>query len=298
MCSDSETFPPPIDEVCASCGKAAVDNIKLKLCTACKIVKYCSVECQKNHRPQHKKACKKRMIEIRENNLFKQPDENCLGECPICCLPLPLDISKFAVTPCCCKMICRGCSHANQKREIEQGLESKCAFCREPVMKTDEEIEKDSMKRVKANDPVALYQLGARLKDEGDYEGAFEYYTKAAALGNMEAHHQLAFLYADGLGVERDLKKKVYHLEIAAIGGHSYARYNLGTYEATKGRIDRAVKHFIIAAKQGDDKALERVKEGFAGGFVKKEDYEAALRGHQAAVDSTKSAQREEAYAE
>jgi hypothetical protein len=30
---------------------------------------------------------------------------------------------------------------------------------------------------------------------------------------------------------------------------------------------------------------------------VSKEDYEAALRGHQAAVDATKSQQREEAYA-
>jgi hypothetical protein len=30
-------------------------------------------------------------------------------------------------------------------------------------------------------------------------------------------------------------------------------------------------------------------------GFVSKEDFEAALRGHQAAVDATKSKQREEA---
>ena len=36
------------DEVCANCGKAAVDNIKLKKC-ACNLVKYCSVVCQKNH---------------------------------------------------------------------------------------------------------------------------------------------------------------------------------------------------------------------------------------------------------
>ena len=93
MCADSETLPQIIDEVCASCGKAAVDNITLKICTACKLVKYCSVECQKNHRPQHKKACKKRMAEIRDDRLFQQPDECCLGECPICCLPLPLDLS-------------------------------------------------------------------------------------------------------------------------------------------------------------------------------------------------------------
>ena len=32
---------------CASCGKAAVDDVKLKKC-ACDLVKYCSVDCQKN----------------------------------------------------------------------------------------------------------------------------------------------------------------------------------------------------------------------------------------------------------
>ena len=40
----------------ANCGKVEVDEIKLKLCTACKLVKYCSVVCQKNHRKQHKKS--------------------------------------------------------------------------------------------------------------------------------------------------------------------------------------------------------------------------------------------------
>src|SRR6056300_35399 len=98
------------DEVCANCGRAEVDDVKLKICTACKLVKYCSVECQKNHRPQHKKACKKRMAQIRDDRLFTQPEESYLGECPICCIPLPLDASKYGLYSCCCKLICIGCS--------------------------------------------------------------------------------------------------------------------------------------------------------------------------------------------
>src|SRR6056300_1491867 len=74
---------------CASCGKAALDDVKLKKC-ACELVKYCSVDCQKNHRSQHKRACKKRLAEIRDDNLFKEPDESHLGDCPICFLPLPI----------------------------------------------------------------------------------------------------------------------------------------------------------------------------------------------------------------
>ena len=282
------------DEMCASCGKAAVDEIKLKKC-ACNLVKYCTVDCQKYHRPQHKKACKKRMAEIRDDHLFTQPDESHLGECSICCLPLPLDINKWSVNSCCCKPICDGCSHANKRREWEQGLDQKCPYCRESVPKTDEEIDKNYMKRAKANDPVAIFKMAEKCHLEGNFEGAVEYFTKAAEFGEMDAHYNLSLMYYKGEGVEKDEKKEVYHLEEAAIGGHPEARYNLGVNEWNSGRYDRAVKHWIIAAKQGLDKALEEVKEVFHLGVASKEDYASALRGHQAAVDAIQSEQREEA---
>jgi TPR repeat protein len=86
-------------------------------------------------------------------------------------------------------------------------------------------------------------------------------------------------------------------MEEAAIGGHHVARFNLGCYEQRQSNYDRAIKHFIIAAKLGDDGtlALEELKQGFQMGVVSKEDYEVALRGHQAAVDATKSEQRDAA---
>jgi tetratricopeptide (TPR) repeat protein len=281
------------DEVCASCGKAEVDEVKLKICTACKLVKYCSVECQKNHRKQHKRACKKRAAEIRDDRLFTQPDESYPGECPICCLPLPIDLSKSRVNSCCFKWICNGCNLANKKREIEQGLEQRCPYCREVLPKTVEEVDKMAVKRVKANDPAALCQVGRKYHREGKYEGANKCFTKAAELGSVEGHHNLSMLYYEGHGVEKDPKKEAYHLEEAAIRGHPDARYNLANIEGRNGREDRAYRHLIIAAKQGHDHALEMVKMHFMGGLVSKEDFEAALRGHQAAVDATKSEQRE-----
>ncbi len=283
------------DEVCASCDISGGDNIKLKVCTACKLVRYCSVDCQKNHRPQHKKACKKRAAELRDDKLFTQPDESYLGECPICCLPLPLDVEKWTLNSCCCKTICAGCSHANILREEELSQYPKCPYCREPLPKTKEEIDQNLMKRVKANDPAALRAKGVTCISGGDSEGVFEYFSKAAQLGDIEAHYNLSLMYKKEEGVEKDEKKEIYHLEEAAIGGHPWARYNLGIHEGVNGSENRAYRHLIIAAKLGHDEALERVKEGFQRGYVSKDDYAAALRGHQAAVDAAKSQQRDAA---
>jgi hypothetical protein len=62
------------------------------------------------------------------------------------------------------------------------------------------------------------------------------------------------------------------------------------------GRVDRAMKHFIIAAKLGYDESLESVKNRYSVGDVSKDDYTGALRGHKAAIEATKSPQREAAY--
>ena len=282
------------DEVCASCGIAAVDNITLKKC-ACGLVKYCTINCQKNHRPQHKKICKKRLAEIRERDLFEQPDSSHKGECPICCLPLSIDLKKSTLASCCSKRICRGCDYANQMREMEAGLEQRCAFCREPVANSDEEADKRLMKRIKKNCPVAMCQMGKARREEGDYDGAYDYWKKSAELGNADAHYQLSVMYRTGHGVEKDEKKNIYHSEEAAIGGHPMARHNLGCFEGNNGRIERARKHFIIAANIGFRESLDNLRDLYAAGHASKEEYAGALRAYQAAVEATKSAEREKA---
>ena len=282
------------DEVCASCGVAAIDDTKLKNCDGgCDLVKYCSNECQDNRREQHEEECMKRLSEIRDRDLFTMPDGSHLGECLICCLPL--DESKSNLMPCCCKYICNGCAYANAQREIEAGLEQRCAFCREPVTETGEERDKNIMERVKKNCPVAMRHMGGKRHIEGDYEGALEYFTRAAELGNAAAHHALSIMYYKGEGVEKDVEKHVYHEEQAAIGGHPAARYNLGVIEMGNGRFERAKKHFIIAANRGHEKSPNGVRGLYADGHASKEDYANALRAYQAAVEATKSPEREEA---
>ena len=161
--------------------------------------------------------------------------------------------------------------------------------------KSQDEHYKNIMKRVKKNDPVATTAMGKKHYNEIDYVRAAEYWTKAAELGDVKAHVGLGILYRNGNGVEKDQEKAVYHFEQAAIGGHPDARHNLAAHEMDNDRIERAAKHFIINAYLGDDVSLKHIKDLFVEGVVSKEDYAAALRGYQAAVDATKSAEREKA---
>ena len=196
---------------------------------------------------------------------------------------------------CCSKWICRGCDYANQRREFEAGLENRCAFCREELPESDEEFRKRLMERIKKNDPVAMQQMGKKRREEGDYQGAFKYFTKAAELGDAVAHFELSCLYLTGQGVEKDNEKAIYHAEQAAIGGHPVARHNLGATELQNGKFERARKHFLIAAHLGLHDSLKLLKDLYADGHASKDDYANALRAYQAAVEATKSLDREKA---
>eukprot|EP00577_Skeletonema_sp_RCC1716_P020817 CAMPEP_0113394886 /NCGR_PEP_ID=MMETSP0013_2-20120614/12820_1 /TAXON_ID=2843 ORGANISM="Skeletonema costatum, Strain 1716" /NCGR_SAMPLE_ID=MMETSP0013_2 /ASSEMBLY_ACC=CAM_ASM_000158 /LENGTH=302 /DNA_ID=CAMNT_0000278901 /DNA_START=80 /DNA_END=988 /DNA_ORIENTATION=- /assembly_acc=CAM_ASM_000158 len=280
---------------CASCGIAEVDEIKLMECDDCDLVRYCGIKCEQEDKLQHKQACKKRAAELRDELLFKQPESSHRGDCPICCLPLPLDPKKSVMMTCCSKVICDGCDYADQIREAEGKLSFKCPFCRKPVPDTDEGFDNQRMKRVEANDPAAIRREGRDQYNKGDYRSAVEMYTKAAELGDITGHHSLSCMYRNGLGVEKDRGKEIYHLEEAAIGGHPNARFNLGCEEEESGNIERAVKHWIISANLGDDGSIKALMNAFRRGFVSKDDLAAALRAHQAALDATKSPQRDAA---
>ena len=282
---------------CASCriAEAEVDDVKFTTCHAnCKLVRYCSVACQRDHRPLHEAMCKKRAAELcdRDDLLFAQPESSHLGDCPICFLPLALDASKCVMMTCCSKVICNGCCYASKIREPSKSL---CPFCRHSVPATDAEIDANVMKREEANDLVALRKAGVRRYVKGDYGSAFDYLSKAAGLGDAEAQSHLSVMYLKGRGVAKDEKEAVHYMEEAAIGGHTTSRYNLGVYEWNNGSRERAMKHFIIAAKLGDGDSVGKLKQGYKEGSVSKEDFAAALRAHQAAVDATKSSQRDAA---
>ena len=103
--------------------------------------------------------------------------------------------------------------------------------------------------------------------------------NRAADLGYPDAHHTIANAYFDGrLGVEKDIEKAWYHYRLAAIGGHEASRHNLGVLEYSIGNMSRATKHFMIAARSGNDGSLKEVGTLYKEGYATKDDYANVLR--------------------
>ena len=197
-----------------------------------------------------------------DDDLFK--DNSPKEDCPLCLLPMPFTTGVCGVRttymPCCGKMLCTGCSMA-EHGEMEKGnIKPWCAFCRLPLPTSNKEAVKRIKKRMKLNDAHAYLQLGL-LYERGDYgltpnlNKAIELWNKAAELGSSGAYYNLATAYHAGQGVEKDIEKAVHHYKLAAIGGHEQARHVLGAIEYSIGNMNIAMKHFMIAARSGYDKA-------------------------------------------
>ena len=277
------------DDVCC----AEVDDTKLKDCDNCDLVLCGSDKCREEHREQHNEKCKREAV-LNDDDLFTQPDISHLGECPLCFLPMPLDNKNSIFWACCSKTICDGCRYADYR---SNGGGRSCPFCRDLVV-DDDEYKKRMMKRIKAGDPAAMCQMGTRSFYEGDYDSAIKYWTKAAEFGDVLAHHQLGCTHYNGEGsVEEDEEKAVYYWEKAAIGGHPKARHMLGCVEKENGNVERAVKHFIIAANLGFEDSMKVLWGHYSKGNITKEELEVTLRSHKDAIDTMKSPEREAAEA-
>ena len=284
-------------DVCANCGKHGGGTVKLKNCTACRLVKYCGVDCQKAQRKIHKKACKQRSAELKDEQLYKQGHERPEGGfCPICTLPIQLPkIEHSGFHVCCMKMICCGCDWAAKKRGMID-----CPFCRTPSPENDAEKLALIQARVAKEDPEAILLLGKKYFFGGfglqrDMRKGVELWTKAAELGSIDALYGLGDAYRRGNGVAQDDAKAVDFYKKAAMQGHVESRYNLGWYESEEGNHDRAARHLLISAKMGHKNSVEAIKEYFMGGLATKAQYAEALKGYQDAVGETKSHDRDEA---
>ena len=308
--TSTQSSPSNQADVCANCNVSACATLAagdggavvlLKNCSACLLVKYCSVDCQRAHRSKHKTACKKRAAELKEERLYGQGRERPEGDfCLICALPIPLPVDDHSVfNMCCMKKVCDGCAIAGQLR----GMGDNCEFCRTPVPSDNEAALAMVRKRADVGDSDALdylgweYFYGGEHGLEKDVQRAIELWAEAADLGSMEAHFQLGNKYCSGDGVEKDKAKGIFHWQEAANKGHAQSRHKLGVVESNADNWNLALKHFLISAKMGYKCSLDAIRLMFAHGHATKAQYADALKGYQDAFEETKSPERDFARA-
>ena len=271
---------------CANCGKEG-NGDDMNTCNKCKSVKYCNATCKKKHRKKHKKVCERRMAELHDEKLFKEVEPE---ECPICMIPI-LQINQAQFMACCGKGICHGCIYSMM--ECERGKDL-CAFCRMPPSKSNKEEIKRLNKLMDNGNGEAFNTLGIAYSKEAlglsrDYSKANELYLKGGELGCSTAYYNLGDNYRDGRGVEVNEKIAKHYHELATIGGSVHARHSLGCLEVQDGNVERALKHWLMAARAGYKLSLDSVKEGFKCGLITKHEYANTLRAYQKIHDEMKS---------
>ena len=152
-------------------------------------------------------------------------------------------------------------------------------------------------KRVDAEDQFTIDYLAGkyyygRYGLEKNVPRAIELWTEAAELGLSQAHFNLGNVHYSGKSVPCDEARALKHWEAAAMKGHVEARGNLGDHKCKKANCQRAVRHYLIAAKMGAP--LDSIKKMFARGHATKQQYGDALSGYQAATEEMKSPERDE----
>jgi hypothetical protein len=104
------------------------------------------------------------------------------------------------------------------------------------------------------NDKGDMYFYGSGV--EKDYGKAFDWYEKAAKLGDAKAQCQIGLMYRYGLGITQDYSKAKKWFEKAAHKGDANAQYNLGVlYHNGQGVAKdyaKAREWYQKAAEQGN----------------------------------------------
>jgi TPR repeat protein len=89
------------------------------------------------------------------------------------------------------------------------------------------------------------------------------------------------------------LKKAKFNWEAASMAGDEEARYNLGNLEAKFGNMERAAKHWTIAASAGNHYSLVNLLVLFKQDLVPRDEIESALTSYNNSCAEMRSEARE-----
>ena len=173
----------------------------------------------------------------------------------------------------------------------------KCPMCLADAEPSGKKCLERIRKRVEAGDPVSINQLACYYKDgimglPQDHSKANELFLQSGELGCASSYGCLADSYYNGYGVARSTKKAKHYWELASIGGNTKSRHNLGNVEESLGNMDRAIQHWMIAARAGLDHSLEVLGEYHLKGRISKDVFDEVVHSYKEATEEMNSKER------
>lgn len=134
------------------------------------------------------------------------------------------------------------------------------------------------------------------LDSTAEKKTAFDITREAAEKGDVTAMSNLAFMYAKGIGAEKDESESIHWYKAAAEKGHLTSQYNLGVIYAKGRGVDqdyaKSFKWYKRAAEQGDMNAQATVAMMLAKGIGTEKNEKLAVNWyHKAAVQGHIQAQ-------
>ncbi len=129
------------------------------------------------------------------------------------------------------------------------------------------------------------FEAGQRAFRAQDYVTAIREWTSLANAGNVRAQFNLAEMYAEGRGVEKDIKQAADWYRMAAEQDYVRAQVRLGElYEAGRG-FTEARKWYLKAAEQGVARAQYTLARMYWSGRGVTKDYAEAAKWYRKSAD-------------
>lgn len=104
--------------------------------------------------------------------------------------------------------------------------------------------------------PDEYFDMASKMRKNGYYNAAFNYYQKSAAMGSARGLNSVALSYLNGQGIEQNIEKGKDLLIKAVKEGSPHAAYNLGTF----------YRDGKYGFEQDKEKAVKYLKEAAAAG--------------------------------
>ena len=124
---------------------------------------------------------------------------------------------------------------------------------------------------------------------EKNLKEAVRLFTLAAEQGDVDSQFNLALMYKDGEGVEKNLEEAVRLYTLAADQGDADAQFNLALMyyngEGVEQNLEEAVRLFTLAAEQGDPSAQFNLGLMYHYGEGGCQDYTEAIKWYELASE-------------